>query len=119
MKDQDDFLAGIWQLVLCHRQLQGVQIWSGCVLLALPPTCCPACPLAVVFFQVNRTTYLLEPLEMLLSGWHIVYRAAHLRAERGMCLEPAATWEYNHEPKAPAAMKLYHWVKQCIPSSCS
>ncbi|NXP83314.1 ADAM8 protein, partial [Ramphastos sulfuratus] len=61
------------------------------------------------FFQVNGTTFLLEPLEQLASGRHIVYRAAHLRAKRGTCPEPAATWQYDHEPKAPAAMKLYRW----------
>ncbi|XP_009079841.1 PREDICTED: disintegrin and metalloproteinase domain-containing protein 8, partial [Acanthisitta chloris] len=28
---------------------------------------------------------------------------------RGTCPEPGATLEYDHEPKVPAAMKLYRW----------
>ncbi|NXH94333.1 ADAM8 protein, partial [Pachycephala philippinensis] len=61
------------------------------------------------FFQVNGTTFLLEPLEGAVAGRHAVYRAAHLRGKRGTCREPGATLEYDHEPKIPAAMKLYRW----------
>ncbi|NWV37190.1 ADAM8 protein, partial [Grantiella picta] len=61
------------------------------------------------FFQVNETTFLLEPLEGSVAGRHAVYRAAHLRGKRGTCREPRATLEYDHEPKIPAAMKLYRW----------
>ncbi|NWZ36493.1 ADAM8 protein, partial [Brachypodius atriceps] len=61
------------------------------------------------FFQVNDTTFLLEPLEGAVAGRHAVYRAAHLRGKRGTCREPGATLEYDHEPKIPAAMKLYRW----------
>ncbi|NXL51194.1 ADAM8 protein, partial [Podilymbus podiceps] len=61
------------------------------------------------FFQVNETTFLLEPLEEDVTGQHAVYRAAHLRGKRGTCQESGATLEYDHEPKIPAAMKLYHW----------
>uniref|UniRef100_A0A8C0E7B5 ADAM metallopeptidase domain 8 n=1 Tax=Bubo bubo TaxID=30461 RepID=A0A8C0E7B5_BUBBB len=59
------------------------------------------------FFRVNETTFLLEPLEEDAAGWHAVYRAAHLRGKRGTCRESGATLEYDHEPKIPAAMKLY------------
>ncbi|NXD25054.1 ADAM8 protein, partial [Spelaeornis formosus] len=61
------------------------------------------------FFQVNETTFLLEPLDGAVAGRHAVYRAAHLRGKRGTCREPGATLEYDHEPKIPAAMKLYRW----------
>ncbi|KAF1398651.1 Disintegrin and metalloproteinase domain-containing protein 8, partial [Spheniscus mendiculus] len=61
------------------------------------------------FFRVNETTFLLEPLEEDAAGQHAVYRAAHLRGKRGTCGESGATLEYDHEPKIPAAMKLYHW----------
>ncbi|NXX76833.1 ADAM8 protein, partial [Urocolius indicus] len=61
------------------------------------------------FFRVNETTFLLEPLEEAVSGWHAVYRAAHLRGKRGTCQVSGATLQYDHEPKVPAAMKLYHW----------
>ncbi|NXW11022.1 ADAM8 protein, partial [Fregetta grallaria] len=61
------------------------------------------------FFRVNETTFLLEPLEEDAAGQHAVYRAAHLRGKRGTCREPGATLEYDHEPKIPAAMKLYRW----------
>ncbi|NXS43277.1 ADAM8 protein, partial [Balaeniceps rex] len=61
------------------------------------------------FFRVNETTFLLEPLEEDVAGRHAVYRAAHLRGKRGTCQESGATLEYDHEPKIPAAMKLYHW----------
>ncbi|NXO99502.1 ADAM8 protein, partial [Certhia brachydactyla] len=61
------------------------------------------------FFQVNETTFLLEPLEGAVAGRHAVYRAAHLRGKRGTCREPGATLEYDREPKIPAAMKLYRW----------
>ncbi|NXI85058.1 ADAM8 protein, partial [Rhipidura dahli] len=61
------------------------------------------------FFQVNGTTFLLEPLEGAVAGRHAVYRAAHLRGKRGACPELGATLEYDHEPKIPAAMKLYRW----------
>ncbi|XP_042643591.1 disintegrin and metalloproteinase domain-containing protein 8 isoform X2 [Tyto alba] len=61
------------------------------------------------FFRVNETTFLLEPLEEDAASWHAVYRAAHLRGKRGTCREPGATLEYDHEPKIPAAMKLYRW----------
>ncbi|NWW50694.1 ADAM8 protein, partial [Pedionomus torquatus] len=61
------------------------------------------------FFQVNETTFLLEPLEEDAAGQHAVYRAALLRGKRGICPESGATLEYDHEPKIPAAMKLYHW----------
>ncbi|NXH90302.1 ADAM8 protein, partial [Edolisoma coerulescens] len=61
------------------------------------------------FFQVNGTTFLLEPLEGAVGGRHAVYRAAHLRGKRGTCREPGATLEYDREPKIPAAMKLYRW----------
>ncbi|NWY40066.1 ADAM8 protein, partial [Sylvia atricapilla] len=61
------------------------------------------------FFQVNETTFLLEPLEGAVAGRHAVYRAAHLRGKRGTCREPRATLEYDREPKIPAAMKLYRW----------
>lgn len=72
------------------------------------------------FFQVNGTTFLLEPLEEDAAGLHAVYRAAHLRGKRGTCREPGATLEYDHEPKIPAAMKLHRWVKDCFASpSCS
>ncbi|KAM6390481.1 LOW QUALITY PROTEIN: disintegrin and metalloproteinase domain-containing protein 8 [Pluvialis apricaria] len=60
------------------------------------------------FFQVNKTTFLLEPLEEDAAGQHAVYRAAHLRGKRGTCQESGSTLEYDHEPKIPAAMKLYH-----------
>uniref|UniRef100_A0A672V986 ADAM metallopeptidase domain 8 n=1 Tax=Strigops habroptila TaxID=2489341 RepID=A0A672V986_STRHB len=61
------------------------------------------------FFQVNGTTFLLEPLEADAAGLHAVYRAAHLRGKRGTCRETGATLEYDHEPKIPAAMKLHRW----------
>ncbi|NXJ91957.1 ADAM8 protein, partial [Corythaixoides concolor] len=61
------------------------------------------------FFRVNETTFLLEPLEEDATGQHAVYRAAHLRGKRGTCRESGATLEYDHEPKIPAAMKLYRW----------
>ncbi|KAF1575488.1 UNVERIFIED_CONTAM: Disintegrin and metalloproteinase domain-containing protein 8, partial [Eudyptes pachyrhynchus] len=61
------------------------------------------------FFHVNETTFLLEPLEEDAAGQHAVYRAAHLRGKRGTCGESGATLEYDHEPKIPAAMKLYRW----------
>ncbi|XP_009331062.1 PREDICTED: disintegrin and metalloproteinase domain-containing protein 8 [Pygoscelis adeliae] len=61
------------------------------------------------FFRVNETTFLLEPLEEDAAGQHAVYRAAHLRGKRGTCGESGATLEYDHEPKIPAAMKLYRW----------
>ncbi|NXJ72043.1 ADAM8 protein, partial [Rostratula benghalensis] len=61
------------------------------------------------FFQVNKTTFLLDPLEEDAAGQHAVYRAAHLRGKRGTCPESGATLEYDHESKIPAAMKLYHW----------
>ncbi|XP_010124495.1 PREDICTED: disintegrin and metalloproteinase domain-containing protein 8, partial [Chlamydotis macqueenii] len=61
------------------------------------------------FFRVKETTFLLEPLEKDAAGQHAVYRAAHLRGKRGTCQESAATLEYDHEPKIPAAMNLYHW----------
>ncbi|NXT28631.1 ADAM8 protein, partial [Syrrhaptes paradoxus] len=61
------------------------------------------------FFRVNETTFLLEPLEEDIAGRHAVYRAAHLRRKRGTCPEAGATLEYDHQPKIPAAMKLYHW----------
>ncbi|XP_014822111.1 PREDICTED: disintegrin and metalloproteinase domain-containing protein 8 isoform X1 [Calidris pugnax] len=61
------------------------------------------------FFRVNETTFLLDPLEEDAAGQHAVYRAAHLRGKRGVCLESSATLEYDHEPKIPAAMKLYRW----------
>ncbi|XP_075615164.1 disintegrin and metalloproteinase domain-containing protein 8 isoform X2 [Balearica regulorum gibbericeps] len=61
------------------------------------------------FFQVNETTFLLEPLEEDVAGRHAVYRAAHLRGKRGTCQDSSATLEYDHEPKIPAAMKLYRW----------
>ncbi|KAF4800910.1 disintegrin and metalloproteinase domain-containing protein 8 [Turdus rufiventris] len=61
------------------------------------------------FFRVNETTFLLEPLEGAVAGQHAVYRAAHLRGKRGTCREPGTTLEYDHEPKIPAAMKLYRW----------
>ncbi|KAM6130093.1 disintegrin and metalloproteinase domain-containing protein 8 [Phoenicopterus ruber ruber] len=61
------------------------------------------------FFRVNETTFLLEPLEEGAAGRHAVYRAAHLRGKRGTCQESSATLEYDHEPKIPAAMKLYRW----------
>ncbi|NXK02211.1 ADAM8 protein, partial [Herpetotheres cachinnans] len=61
------------------------------------------------FFRVNETTFLLEPLEEDAAGRHAVYRAAHLRGKRGTCQESGATLEYDHEPKIPAAMKLYRW----------
>ncbi|NXH76940.1 ADAM8 protein, partial [Hydrobates tethys] len=61
------------------------------------------------FFRVNETTFLLEPLEEDAAGRHAVYRAAHLRGKRGTCRESGATLEYDHEPKIPAAMKLYRW----------
>ncbi|NXE15360.1 ADAM8 protein, partial [Lophotis ruficrista] len=61
------------------------------------------------FFRVNETTFLLEPLEKDAAGQHAVYRAAHLRGKRGTCQEAGATLEYDHEPKIPAAMKLYRW----------
>uniref|UniRef100_A0A663LKA7 ADAM metallopeptidase domain 8 n=1 Tax=Athene cunicularia TaxID=194338 RepID=A0A663LKA7_ATHCN len=59
------------------------------------------------FFRVNETTFLLEPLAEDAAGWHAVYRAAHLRGKRGTCRESSTTLEYDHEPKIPAAMKLY------------
>ncbi|KFW09618.1 Disintegrin and metalloproteinase domain-containing protein 8, partial [Eurypyga helias] len=71
------------------------------------------------FFQVNGTTFLLEPLEEDVAGRHAVYRAAHLRGKRGTCRETGATLEYDHEPKIPAAMKLYPWVKDCFASPSS
>lgn len=72
------------------------------------------------FFRVNETTFLLEPLEEDVAGRHAVYRAAHLRGKRGTCRDSSATLEYDHEPKIPAAMKLYRWVKDYIASlSCS
>ncbi|NXX22310.1 ADAM8 protein, partial [Podargus strigoides] len=61
------------------------------------------------FFWVNKTTFLLEPLEEDGAGRHAVYRAAHLRGKRGTCRDFGATLEYDHEPKTPAAMKLYRW----------
>ncbi|NWZ22151.1 ADAM8 protein, partial [Asarcornis scutulata] len=65
------------------------------------------------FFQVNETTFLLKPLEEDEAGWHVVYRAAHLRTKRGACQEAGATrsmhLEYDHDPKSAAPMKLYHW----------
>ncbi|NWT46773.1 ADAM8 protein, partial [Chroicocephalus maculipennis] len=61
------------------------------------------------FFRVNETTFLLEPLEEDAAGHHAVYRAAHLRGKRGTCPESGATLEYDHEPRIPAAMKLYRW----------
>ncbi|NWI47607.1 ADAM8 protein, partial [Picathartes gymnocephalus] len=61
------------------------------------------------FFRANETTFLLEPLEGAVAGRHAVYRAAHLRGKRGTCRQPRATLEYDHEPKIPAAMKLYRW----------
>ncbi|XP_059677283.1 disintegrin and metalloproteinase domain-containing protein 8 [Gavia stellata] len=61
------------------------------------------------FFRVNETTFLLEPLEEDAAGRHAVYRAAHLRGNCGTCQESGATLEYDHEPKIPAAMKLYRW----------
>ncbi|NXS63911.1 ADAM8 protein, partial [Brachypteracias leptosomus] len=61
------------------------------------------------FFQVNESTFLLEPLEESASGQHAVYRATHLRGKRGTCQESSATQEFDHETKIPAAMKLYHW----------
>ncbi|XP_035748973.1 disintegrin and metalloproteinase domain-containing protein 8 [Egretta garzetta] len=61
------------------------------------------------FFRVNETTFLLEPLEEDTAGRHVVYRAAHLRGKRSTCQESGATLEYDHEPKIPAAMKLYRW----------
>ncbi|NWH16186.1 ADAM8 protein, partial [Grus americana] len=61
------------------------------------------------FFQVNETTFLLEPLEEDVAGRHAVYRAAHLRGKRGTCRDSSATLEYDREPKIPAAMKLYRW----------
>ncbi|NXW21972.1 ADAM8 protein, partial [Circaetus pectoralis] len=61
------------------------------------------------FFQVNETTFLLEPLEEDAAGRHAVYRAAHLRGKHGTCRESGVTLEYDHEPKIPAAMKLYRW----------
>ncbi|NXF38609.1 ADAM8 protein, partial [Nyctibius bracteatus] len=61
------------------------------------------------FFRVNETTFLLEPLEEDAAGQHAVYRAAHLRGKRGTCQESGANLEYDHEPKIPAAMKLYRW----------
>ncbi|NXV45058.1 ADAM8 protein, partial [Uria aalge] len=61
------------------------------------------------FFRVNETTFLLEPLQEDVAGQHAVYRAAHLRGKRGTCPESGATLEYDHEPRIPAAMKLYHW----------
>ncbi|KFZ63058.1 Disintegrin and metalloproteinase domain-containing protein 8, partial [Antrostomus carolinensis] len=71
------------------------------------------------FFRVNETTFLLEPLKEDASGQHAVYRAAHLRGKRGTSQEPSATLEYDHEPKIPAAMKLYRWVKDCFASPSS
>lgn len=58
-----------------------------------------------------------------MAGRHAVYRAAHLRGKRGTCREPGATLEYDHEPKIPAAMKLYRWVGIALlllpqPGSC-
>uniref|UniRef100_A0A803WA77 ADAM metallopeptidase domain 8 n=1 Tax=Ficedula albicollis TaxID=59894 RepID=A0A803WA77_FICAL len=64
------------------------------------------------FFRVNETTFLLEPLEGAVAGRHAVYRAAHLRGKRGTCRQPGATLEYDHEPKIPAAMKLYRPVQK-------
>ncbi|NXD78382.1 ADAM8 protein, partial [Halcyon senegalensis] len=61
------------------------------------------------FFRVNETTFLLEPLEEHATGRHAVYRATHLRGKRGTCQEHGVTREYDHEPKIPAAMKLYRW----------
>ncbi|NWS61601.1 ADAM8 protein, partial [Chunga burmeisteri] len=61
------------------------------------------------FFRVNETTFLMEPLEESVVGRHAVYRAAHLRGKRGTCQESGATLEYDHQPKIPAAMKLYRW----------
>ncbi|NXI57625.1 ADAM8 protein, partial [Chloroceryle aenea] len=61
------------------------------------------------FFWVNETTFLLEPLEEYVTGQHAVYRASHLRGKRSMCQEHGVTREYDHEPKIPAAMKLYRW----------
>lgn len=80
----------------------------------------PALSLGSGFFRVNETTFLLEPLEGRAAGQHAVYRAAHLRGKRGTCREAGAALEYDREPKIPAAMKLYRWVKDCIASpSCS
>lgn len=73
------------------------------------------------FFRVNETTFLLEPLEGAVAGQHAVYRAAHLRGKRGTCREPGTTLEYDHEPKIPAAMKLYRWVgiaRLLLPELC-
>ncbi|NXL67385.1 ADAM8 protein, partial [Chordeiles acutipennis] len=67
------------------------------------------------FFRVNETTFLLEPLKEDVSSQHVVYRAAHLRGKRGTCQESGATLEYDHEPKIPAAMKLYHWKSALLP----
>ncbi|NXP25019.1 ADAM8 protein, partial [Scytalopus superciliaris] len=61
------------------------------------------------FFQVNETTFLLEPLEEGPAGRHAVYRAAHLRGRRRPCRESGDTLQYDREPKIPAAMKLYRW----------
>ncbi|XP_075279400.1 disintegrin and metalloproteinase domain-containing protein 8 isoform X3 [Opisthocomus hoazin] len=61
------------------------------------------------FFRVNETTFVLEPLERDVAGQHAVYRAAHLRGKRGTCREFGAALEYDHEPKTPAAIKLYRW----------
>ncbi|NXL00545.1 ADAM8 protein, partial [Mesembrinibis cayennensis] len=61
------------------------------------------------FYRVNDTTFLLEPLEEDAAGRHAVYRAAHLQGKHGTCQESGATLEYDHEPKIPAAMKLYRW----------
>ncbi|NWX21673.1 ADAM8 protein, partial [Aegotheles bennettii] len=61
------------------------------------------------FFRVNGTTFLLEPLEEDAGGQHAVYRAAHLRGKRGACRGAGVSLEYDHEPKIPAAMKLYRW----------
>ncbi|NWI52620.1 ADAM8 protein, partial [Calyptomena viridis] len=61
------------------------------------------------FFQVNETMFLLEPLEEDVMGRHAVFRAAHLRGKRRTCRESSNTLEYDHEPKSPAAMKLYRW----------
>lgn len=93
--------------------------------MSYPPPQPDACPLSLSsgFFQVNETTFLLEPLEGAVAGRHAVYRAAHLRGKRGTCREPGATLEYDHEPKIPAAMKLYRWVGIALlllpqPGSC-
>ncbi|NXN40180.1 ADAM8 protein, partial [Rhinoptilus africanus] len=61
------------------------------------------------FFRVNETTFLLEPLEEDAAGQHAVYRAAHLQGKRGTCPKSGAGLEYDHEPRIPAAMKLYRW----------